>query len=276
VQTLFSTSNVHSQDRFDYWHSVACKTIVDHDSRPKCRGTFQAELQWGTLDDLELVLFANSPMDISNPRATADQLFVCRQMAGEVALEQNSRELILEGGDITLIDPLVPCVGRFFSGSKLLVLKIPRRRLEAHIGKTRQMIARRIRPITGENSLLSAFFRHTACPCGHVRRRGGKARRESGARPDCHVVCEGDGGRHASGIIRPVGRFVEPSRCRRGATCRPGSQRGSGGCCRRSQCSLRECRTCTGGHIDHASHSSKMSDALPTSAGRPVARPPDD
>lgn len=140
VQTLFSTSNVHPRDRFDYWHSVACKTIVDHDSRPKCRGTFQAELQWGTLDDLELVLFANSPMDISNPRATADQLFVCRQIAGEVALEQNGRELILEGGDITLIDPLVPCVGRFFSGSKLLVLKIPRRRLEARIGKTRQMI----------------------------------------------------------------------------------------------------------------------------------------
>lgn len=158
MQTLFSTSNVHPRDRFDYWHSVACKTIVDHDSRPKCRGTFQAELQWGTLDDLELVLFANSPMDISNPRATADQLFVCRQIAGEVALEQNGRELILEGGDITLIDPLVPCVGRFFSGSKLLVLKIPRRRLEARIGKTRQMIARRIRPITGENSLLSAFL----------------------------------------------------------------------------------------------------------------------
>lgn len=105
VQTLFSTSNVHPRDRFDYWHSVACKTIVDHDSRPKCRGTFQAELQWGTLDDLELVLFANSPMDISNPRATADQLFVCRQMAGAVALEQHSRELILERGDITLIDP---------------------------------------------------------------------------------------------------------------------------------------------------------------------------
>ena len=44
-------------------------------------------------------------MDISNPRATADQLFVCRQMAGAVALEQNSHELILERGDITLIDP---------------------------------------------------------------------------------------------------------------------------------------------------------------------------
>jgi AraC family transcriptional activator of tynA and feaB len=158
VQTLFSTSNIHPRDRFDYWHSVACKMVVDHDSRPECRETFEAELQGGTLGDLGLVLFENSPMDISNPRATTDELFVCRQMVGKLALEQNSREVVLEGGDITLLDPLLPYSGRFFSGSKLLVLKIPRRRLEARIGKTRQMIARRIRPIAAENSLSSAFL----------------------------------------------------------------------------------------------------------------------
>lgn len=150
MQTLFSTSNIHPRDRFDYWHSVASKTLVDHDSRPECRETFEAELQWGTLGDLGLVLFKNSPMDISNPRATTNELFVCRQMAGEVALEQNSREVILESGDITLLDPLLPYSGRFFSGSKLLVVKIPRRLLEARIGKTRQMTARRIRPLAAE------------------------------------------------------------------------------------------------------------------------------
>jgi AraC-like DNA-binding protein len=155
VQTLFSTGNIHPRDRFDYWHSLACKMIVDHVSRPECRETFEAELQWRTLGDLGLVLFENSPMDISKPRATTDELFVCRQMAGQVMLEQNSREVVLESGDITLLDPLLPYSGRFFSGSKLLVLKIPRRRLEARIGKTRQMIARRIRPIAAENSCLS-------------------------------------------------------------------------------------------------------------------------
>jgi AraC-like DNA-binding protein len=158
VQTLFSTNNVHPRDRFDYWHSVASKTLVDHDSRPECRQTFQAELQWGNLGDLGLVLFENSPMQISDTRPTTDQLFVCRQMAGEIALEQNGREVLLEGGDITLIDPLAPYAGRFFSGSKLLVLKIPRRLLEARIGKTRQMIARRIRPIAAESSLASSFL----------------------------------------------------------------------------------------------------------------------
>src|ERR1700761_849793 len=54
VQTLFSTSNIHPRDRFDYWHSLACKMIVDHVSRPECREAFEAELQWGTLGDLGL------------------------------------------------------------------------------------------------------------------------------------------------------------------------------------------------------------------------------
>jgi AraC family transcriptional regulator, positive regulator of tynA and feaB len=158
VQTLFSTNDVHPRDRFDYWHSVFCKTLVDHNSRPESRVNFQAELQWGTLGDLELALFENSPMDISDSRATTDQLFVCRQMAGTFAMEQNGREVYLQAGDITLADPLLPYTGRFYAGSKLLVLKTPRRLLEARIGETRQMILRRIRPIAAENSLSSAFL----------------------------------------------------------------------------------------------------------------------
>ena len=158
MQKLFSTNNVHPRDRFDCWHSIACKTVVNHDSRPECRASFQAELQWATLGGLELVLFENSPMDISKNRAKGDELFVCRQMAGEVVLEQSSREVALKAGDVTVLDPLLPYAGRFFSGSKLLVLKIPRRLLEARTGKTRQMIARRIRPIAAESSLASSFL----------------------------------------------------------------------------------------------------------------------
>jgi AraC family transcriptional regulator, positive regulator of tynA and feaB len=172
VQTLFSTRNVHPRDRFDCWHSIVCKTLIEHHSRPVCRASFEAELRWGTLGDLELVLFENSPMDVSDPRMTADRLFVCRQVAGELAIEQIGREVFLESGDITLLDPLVPYTGRFFSGSKLLVLKIPRRLLEARTGKTRQMIARRIRPTAAESSLASSFL---AMLPAHAGKLGGAA-----------------------------------------------------------------------------------------------------
>ena len=163
MKTLFSTTEVHPRDRFDYWHDVAIKTLVDHDAKPECRWTFRAELQSGLLADIGLVLFENSPMAISHrthhvARANTDVLFVCRQVAGGVALEQDSREVVLEPGDITLLDPRLPYAGMFSASSRLLVLKVPRRLLEARLGDTREMTARSIKPFDAENSLASAFI----------------------------------------------------------------------------------------------------------------------
>jgi AraC-binding-like domain len=152
---------------------------------------------------------------------TADRLFVCRQVAGELAIEQIGREVFLESGDITLLDPLVPYTGRFFSGSKLLVLKFPRRLLEARTGKTRQMIARRIRPTGAEFSIKLSS--HAAGPCGQAGRRGGGDHRGAGARPGRRVVCEDAGRREAARFIRSVACIAEPSRCSGSAAPRPGS-----------------------------------------------------
>lgn len=158
-----STKEVHRRDRFDYWHDIACKTIVDHDSEPQCRQTFQAEIQSGAVADVGLVLFENSPMAVSHAsrhvrHVTVDEVFVCRQVAGASALEQNGREVSLQGGDIAVLDPQLPYLGRFYLGSKLLVLKVPRRLLEARLGKTRDMTARPIRPVDAEAGLTSAFL----------------------------------------------------------------------------------------------------------------------
>jgi hypothetical protein len=37
--------------------------------------------------------------------ATNDDWFLCRQLAGGLALEQNGREVVLQPGDATLLDP---------------------------------------------------------------------------------------------------------------------------------------------------------------------------
>ena len=163
MKTLFSTTEVHPRDRFDYWHDVACKSIVNHDSSPECRQSFRAELQSGVLADIGLVLFENSPMTVLHAvrhltRVNTDELFVCRQVAGVLALEQDSREAVLESGDITLLDPRLPYAGRFSRESRMLVLKVPRRPLEARVGKTRLMTARSIKPSEAESSLTSAFL----------------------------------------------------------------------------------------------------------------------
>lgn len=163
METLFSTRGVHPRDRFDYWHSVACETLVDHDSVPENRATFSAELQYASFADIGVVTFENSPMAISHlarhvARLSVRELFICRQMAGMLALEQDCREVMLRPGDVTLIDPELPYSGRFFAGSKLLVVKVSRQQLESRIGTVRQMTGRCIRPGHAETAFLSSFL----------------------------------------------------------------------------------------------------------------------
>jgi AraC-like DNA-binding protein len=172
MKTLFSTAGVHPRDRFDCWHSAACKVVINHDSVPETRENFSAELKGEALGDVAMVCFENSPMAISHTARhiaqAPEELFICNQLEGCFALEQDSREVILQPGDITLLDPALPYSGRFFAGSKLLLLKAPRRQLEARVGKTREMTACLVKPKEGECAFLSASLRSLQAHVGHL------------------------------------------------------------------------------------------------------------
>ncbi|MBE7199156.1 MAG: helix-turn-helix domain-containing protein [Parafilimonas terrae] len=161
MKTVFSTEHVHPRDRFDFWHDVARRDVADHESTPGCRDTFRAELCAGSVCTIGLVAFQNSDMAVTHARrhmahANTDELFICRQSGGRIALEQDGRHVVLEAGAMTLIDPALPYEGRFSEASDVLVLKVPRQLMEARLGKTREMTARAIKPNTAETSLLSA------------------------------------------------------------------------------------------------------------------------
>jgi AraC family transcriptional activator of tynA and feaB len=87
-----------------------------------------------------------------------DEIFVCRQTTGQLTLEQNSREVVLRSGDITLLDPRLPYTGRFARDSRTLVVKLPRRLLEARIGETRVLTALSVSSAEPEGSLTSAVL----------------------------------------------------------------------------------------------------------------------
>jgi AraC family transcriptional activator of tynA and feaB len=163
MQTLLSTADVHPRDRFAYWHEVACRNMVNHDSRPESRLTFHASIQTGALADIRLIIFENSAMHCARtPRQVAqtpsDALLVCRQLSGTRVLERNGREIVLNADDVTLIDPQLPYRSKFSSGSKQLILVVPRRALEARLGNTWQMAFRSIKPSDSAASLTSSFL----------------------------------------------------------------------------------------------------------------------
>lgn len=163
MKPLFSTEEVHPRDRFAYWHNVACRRIVKHDSRPQSRREFHAALQSGALAGMEFLLFENAPMRVERTSShialeAHDDLFVLRQMSGTLVLEQDGRETTLDPGEMALIDSTRPYSGKFFGGSELLLVKAPRRVLEARVGNTRPLLARRLRPLEAESGLASSYL----------------------------------------------------------------------------------------------------------------------
>src|ERR1700722_11708507 len=163
MKKLFSTTDVDPRHRFDYWHSVACDNLVGHSSTPECRQTFKAEIQVGMLAGIGLVLFENSPMDVSRTvkhvaQSQSDEFFICRQIAGLLELEQDGRQLVLGVGDVTLLDPLLPYAARFSASSKLLVVKVARGALEARVGRIRDLPAIALKPSKPQNRWPSSFL----------------------------------------------------------------------------------------------------------------------
>ncbi|MGO4175467.1 helix-turn-helix domain-containing protein [Bosea sp. TAF32] len=163
MELIFSTADVPRRNRFDYWHSVACQNVIHHDSKPRCLPEFHAELRSSALADLGLVEFSNAAMTVVHSAAHAanansDEVLICRQAAGRLILEQEGRDALLHPGDITVLDPCLPYTGEFSAGSRLLVVKVPRRQLEAHLGSLRAITARTLRPVEAEVGLTSSFL----------------------------------------------------------------------------------------------------------------------
>jgi len=156
---------------------MACKSIIGHDSRPKNRAKFEATIQGADLAGLDVIVFENSPMDVARSprniaRAPDDCLLLCQQLAGKAGFEDNSRNVLLMAGDIVLLDPRRPYAGQFASGSKMLVLRIPRRVLEARLGFAREVT---VRKVERNHHICALTLEHLAMlPC-HVGEIGSTA-----------------------------------------------------------------------------------------------------
>jgi AraC family transcriptional regulator, positive regulator of tynA and feaB len=160
VKTIFSTDEVHPRDRFDFWHSVACRTIVAHDSSPSCRTAFRAQVRSGALAEIGLVELDSDGFQFSRGgrHPDSDDLLICRQLAGVMTLEQCGREILLNPGCFMLLDPRVPYTGTHSSSTSLLVLKVPRHLLESRLGRAPQVMSVSVSPVRGEAALTSSLL----------------------------------------------------------------------------------------------------------------------
>ena len=260
METVFSTYEVHVRDRFDYWHDVACRSIVNHDSQPECRLTFNAAIQAGALADIGLVVFENSPMDISRTlgqaaHATNDEIFVCRQLSGSLALEQNGRRIVLKAGDFTS-DRSAPALrGEVFLRVELACFESSAAstgspgREDARDGSPPHHSVQRRGQSDVIVSRYAAISRRPDATSHRANHQG------SGTRPGRHVADQRDGDSQGKIFISSLGCPDECARRDRDATVRSGSRHRHSGCRRQNQRAVRQCCAGTRGHLDHAPHS---------------------
>jgi len=150
VDPVFSTANVDPQHRFEYWHDVACKLIIGHVATPRSRSEFEAVIHKSELGSSDLIAFENGAMDaartINNVQQSPDDSFlICRQLEGEVQLEQASRQCVLTAGQLTVLDGREPYIAVFPERSKMLLLKAQRSALDARFGRFSDVTARPLR-----------------------------------------------------------------------------------------------------------------------------------
>ncbi len=139
MHKLFSTEDVHPRDRFAYWHEVARAKFIGHDAVPESRLAFEATIQAGEVSDIGIVEFENAPVAFVRAarhisKTGDDAVLVLRQNSGAQVLERNGCEVLLESGDVAVFDPVIPYKGRSLPGSGSVILKVPRRALEARAG----------------------------------------------------------------------------------------------------------------------------------------------
>jgi AraC family transcriptional regulator, positive regulator of tynA and feaB len=121
-----------------------------------------ADIDVGALAEIGVVRFENSPMRVCRTaaqvaQACSDELFVCRQDSRSLSINQDGRSVILRAGELSLLDPLMPYAADF-EQSQTLVLKIPRRSLEARLGPSRPLIGKSFGLATPLQKWVSSFL----------------------------------------------------------------------------------------------------------------------
>jgi AraC-like DNA-binding protein len=163
MKVIFSTEGLRDRDRFDFWHAAARQHVVDHDSEPTRRLDFAAALAAGSLEEIKVFRCDTSAMSVLHSYRhvadlASDELILCRLLAGVVGFEHAGNDVILQPGDMTLLDPQLPYHGRFNQDTSLLVFKVPRARLESRVGQGRSVAGHLMRRDVGEFGLVSDFL----------------------------------------------------------------------------------------------------------------------
>ena len=114
LQSSFATTaDVPAREKFDYWHAVVCRNLVDLDYRLVGKSPFEATFSGARLDTLNLSRIQASPHRAARSsagiaRSESESLVFNFVLAGSLLSEQDGRRARLGVGDGAFCDARRP------------------------------------------------------------------------------------------------------------------------------------------------------------------------
>lgn len=126
-----STESIPARERFDYWHEIVCRNLVDLDYRMVGEGQFDASFHCTPINGLDLCRIKASPHVAQRStegisRADNSMLVFNFVLSGSLIAEQDGRSAHLKIGDGALCDATRPYKLSSHEAFELACIRVPR------------------------------------------------------------------------------------------------------------------------------------------------------
>lgn len=144
---------VKDGDHFDHWHNVTCRNYSLSECRRVSDHPFRTQLSGRTFGALSLShgrsLSPDQNIRLSREHAEIrkdprDHFMLYLILRGKIAVTQDGREALAQGGDLFLYDQTQPFALDFYHDYHTILVNIPRPLLVSRLPRARRLTARRI------------------------------------------------------------------------------------------------------------------------------------
>lgn len=166
MATIFSTQQIDSTQRLAFWNEVICKTYLTVECAPEIDIPPQGHICVRHFGQLELsqvlspaMTYRRSSAELREHSEEHYQLMLMTEGTGHVL--QGDRNAKLLPGDIVLYSAAHPSVVSFPTGSRTLLLKIPRAHLDTRVTNPNASTAVALKGDTVIGSMVGTLMRES-------------------------------------------------------------------------------------------------------------------
>jgi len=162
LQRSWSTDSVKSGKAFSYWREVVREAVLNVSTEASCDG-FRARISCRGFDSLRFVGFDSTSHSLVRTsehlsRAPADNYLVSLQRRGQSCITQGNASLVLEPGEIAIVDGQRPFRIDFPQPVSRTIAVVPRNMLDSRASWLRKISG--ARKITAETPFSDLIRRH--------------------------------------------------------------------------------------------------------------------